>query len=81
MEFDNPVDIIKELRELDVEIANAKTMVEKTALSQRRLELVELKVGMGKKLDSMRERMHEAAELAEKSGVGTGGKGMPTKDD
>lgn len=81
MEFDNPIDILKELKELDVEIANAKTMAEKTALSQKRLELVELKVNMGRNLDSMRKRMHEAALQAEKSGVGTGGKGMPAKDD
>jgi len=50
-------------------------MKERDALAQRLLSLAKQKFEMNRGFDAMHQRMHEAAEEAERSGVGTGGKG------
>lgn len=67
--------------ELDEQIKRAKLKVaqadwgEKEAAGGVLKDLVLQRGRLRRNLDKMSERMHQAAEEAEKSGVGTGGKG------
>lgn len=65
--------IQEELKRLRLRLINAP-ISEKEVIADQILSLTEQKVGMSGRLDDMREKMHIAAEKAEKS-VGTGGKG------
>ena len=80
-EFNNPVDIAEEIKHLKVDLANAGSFAERERISGDILKLTTQKVGIRRRADKMRERMREAADKAEDSGVGTGGRGTPTERD
>ncbi len=67
-------DLQEEVRDLRVDIAQAEAS-QKPALVEKLIKTVKEKVRVSRDLEDFRRRMHEAAEAAEKSGVGTGGKG------
>lgn len=73
-EFHSPPEIEEEIKRLKLQIEEAP-LSEKEKLSNQLLSLVERKVEMNRRLNNMQERMHTAAEVAERAGVGTGGKG------
>lgn len=76
----NPVDIAEEIKRLRVDLAHARTTVEREAISRKMFDLTMHKVAINRNLDRMQRQMHDIAEYAEKSGVGTGGKGSPPEE-
>lgn len=75
--IDNLKNYAEEVRRLKLAEAVAKTPEEKETISKELWELTKEKVERNLRLDREHKTMHQAAEEAEASGVGTGGKGSP----
>lgn len=78
--YNNPEDIAEQIAILRKERKIARTSEERERLGDQIWELVKEKSAMRIRLKGEHQKLHEIAEIAESSGVGTGGKGSPPED-
>jgi hypothetical protein len=78
--YTNPEELAEQIERLRKERKIARTPEERESLGDQIWGLVKEKSAMRMRLKGEHQKLHEIAEKAESSGVGTGGRGSPPED-